>query len=90
MQNTYVSMPNNQTYDDRDSIYQSIEYEVPTPRHQYASIEETAPATGIANQGAWKKRKETMAYKFIYFSVFTDWLIDWLIDLFFIDLLLFL
>ncbi|OQV17597.1 Multiple epidermal growth factor-like domains protein 10 [Hypsibius exemplaris] len=50
-QNTYVSMPNN--FDnDRESIYQSIEYEVPTPRHQYASIEETAlpPPTGHSNQ----------------------------------------
>jgi len=53
MQNTYVSMPSQNFNDDRDSIYQSIEYEVPSPRHQYASIEETSaapPPTGHTNQ----------------------------------------
>jgi hypothetical protein len=36
--NMYVSMPK-QTQNDSDNIYQSIEYEVPTGRHQYASID---------------------------------------------------
>lgn len=58
--NTYVSMPlaghSSSGFasmnPDRDSIYQSIEYETPAPRHQYASIDEPDRDTsGQINRG---------------------------------------
>lgn len=53
--NLYVSMPApaQNDYSERDSIYQSIEYETPTGRHQYASVDEKDgnSAQGVSNLG---------------------------------------
>lgn len=60
----YVSMPK-QTQNENDNIYQSIEYEVPTGRHQYASIDDdylNSSTLGQSNRG--KCQKQSLAKYF--------------------------